>query len=303
MLDFMNSYFMLCMTYVSLAVEMSGLLHAVYLVQILFSQSTGETVATTELKRSGIQKVFFWARVAFSCITLAFSFVVTLTALFKGQTTMYEGVPDFAAVVILLVLMCFIGMLEGMQISLFAVVNLTDEEIGKHRFAYRSCKLVFSGSNLQAFLIGRQICVTFCMFVIARITTCNVDVDSGDDNIFGVNNVLQELFNTGLFGAIITTIVGSLCWRIIAASFPLTFLSNPFIYLIIRLCLALEASGICSAAWLLALIHKAIAGFRPDEVYIGTPELRAALSKDASDDTDNLEYQDKPSGSTQDTYA
>ena len=34
MLDFINSYFMLFTNYVSLAIEFSGLLHSVYLVQI-----------------------------------------------------------------------------------------------------------------------------------------------------------------------------------------------------------------------------------------------------------------------------
>jgi len=60
---------------------------------------------------------------------------------------------------------------------------------------------------------------------------------------------------------------------------PLAFLSNPLIYLIIRLCLVLESTGVCSAAWLLAIIHKQIAGFQLDEVYIGTAEERAANEK------------------------
>jgi hypothetical protein len=85
-----------------------------------------------------------------------------------------------------------------------------------------------------------------------------VDVDAGEDTIFGVSSGIQEFFNTGLLGAVITTIVASLAWRIIASSFPIAFLSNPLIYVIIRLCLVLEASGICSAAWLLALVHKQV---------------------------------------------
>ena len=34
--------------------------------------------------------------------------------------------------------------------------------------------------------------------------------------------------------------------------------------------------SICSGAWLLALIHKQLVGYQPDEVYIGTAEERAA---------------------------
>ena len=37
--------------------------------------------------------------------------------------------------------------------------------------------------------------------------------------------------------------------------------------------------SICGGAWVLAAIHKMIAGFQRDEVYIGTAEERAARGK------------------------
>jgi hypothetical protein len=121
------------------------------------------------------------------------------------------------------------------------------------------------------------------MFVVARITSINVDVQGDDsENIFGVSDGIQNFFNTGLLGAVITTIVGSLSWRIIASSFPVAYLSNPFVYMIIRLCLVLEASGVCSAAWLLALIQKSLFCFELDEVFIGTPDERAAAAAAAA---------------------
>jgi len=116
-------------------------------------------------------------------------------------------------------------------------------------------------------LVGRQMCVTLCMFIVARITSCDVDVDAGQDTVFGVSDRMQEFFNTGLPGAVITTVIGSLAWRIIASSFPVAVLENPLIYAIIRLCLVVEASGLCSAAWLLALIHKRLMGYKLDTVY------------------------------------
>ena len=90
----------------------------------------------------------------------------------------------------------------------------------------------------------------------------------------------RTFFNTGLLGAVITTIVASLAWRIVASSFPLAFMSNPLIYLIIRLCLFLEMTGVCSAAWLLALIHKQVAGYQPDEVYLGDAQVGDNTSRD-----------------------
>lgn len=282
MLDFINNYFMLFTTYVSLAIEMSGLLHSVYLVQIFFSTTTGN-LKSNEPPRSAVAKLLFWARVVMSLGLLVFSFAVTLTALFNGQTTIYGNIPSTVSVVIFFVLMAFVGMMEGMQIALFAVMNLPSDELKKHKIAAANCELAFSGSNLSAFLIGRQICVTCCMFVVAKITTLDVDTAAGDPTIFGVSSGAQAFFNTGLLGALITTIVGSLAWRIVASSFPVAFLSNPLIYLILRLNLILEKSGLCAAAWLLARIHKAVVGYQPDEVYIGTKEERAAAKKTRDD--------------------
>ena len=269
MLDFINNCFMLYfVTYVSMAIEMSGLLHCVYLVQIIFAKITGTDTQSNEPTRTVLQTIFFWGRALVSLAVLFFAFAVTLDALFDGKTTSWDGVPGSVSVIIFFVLMCIAGLMEGMQIALFAVVNLPENELAQHKMAKSICKLAFSGNNLQAFLIGRQIFVTLCTFVIARLTTLDVEVGV-DENIFGVSDGLQAFFNTGLLGAIITTVVGSLAWRIFAASFPVAFLSNPLVYLILRLCLVLEASGICSAAWLLALIHKQMVGYQTDDVYIG----------------------------------
>ena len=286
MLDFINSYFMLFTTYVALVIEASGLLHSVYLVQAIFSRISGKPIVSEEPPRNRIQNAFFWFRVLLSITILAFSFAVTLSALFSGQTTMYEGVPEAVSVVLLFILMCFVGIMEGMQIALFAILNLPEEETKAAPLAAKTRELAFSGSNLQAFLIGRQICVTICMFIVARITSCDVDVNAGEDTIFGVPGGVQEFFNTGLLGAVITTIVASLAWRIIASSFPVAFLNNYLVHLIIRLCLVFEASGVCSASWLLALIHRHVIGYKPDEAYFSNTEKRSELRKSEEEDFD-----------------
>jgi hypothetical protein len=142
--------------------------------------------------------------------------------------------------------------------------------------ALKTCECLFKngGKNLPGFMVGRQMTVTLCFFVIARVTTINVG--EGEENIFGVNNTLQNFFNTGFLGAIITTILGSISWQLVAGAFPIAFLSNPIVYIFLQLALFLEATGICAAAWFLAMIQKKVMGFQYDEVYVGTPEERAA---------------------------
>ena len=166
-------------------------------------------------------------------------------------------------------------MLEGMQIAFFAVSRIPEDERGNSFFAKKTCEILFFGEshNLSGFMIGRQLCVVSCMFFIARVTSLNIDPDS-DETMFGVSRPIQSFFNLGFLGALITTIVASIAWQLVASAFPIAFLSNPFTYILLRLCLFLEATGICNGAYVIAWIHKKIAGFQRDEVYIGTAEER-----------------------------
>jgi hypothetical protein len=149
-----------------------------------------------------------------------------------------------------------------------------------------TCDLLFKGKgkNLPGFMIGRQLCVVSCFFIIARVTSLNIP--EGEENIFGVSDGLQAFFDTGLCGALITTIVGSIAWQLVASAFPIAFLSNPLVYVFLRICLLLEATGLCAGAWVLAFIQKKILHYQRDEVYIGTAEERAA--KHMGDDENNL---------------
>jgi len=279
MLDFINNYVMLITTYLALIVEGSGILHAVYLVQIFFSKLSGKPIESNEPPKSSMQKFLFWARVLMSVAILVGAFVVSLAALFKGYTTMWEGVPPIASVFILIGLIGLVGLMEGLQIALFAVVHLPADEVQHHPAAQRNCQLVFRGQNLQAFLIGRQILQTVIMFVIARITT--VDMKDSSRNLFGVSDALQSFFDTGILGALISTIVASLSWRIVASSFPVAFLASPLSVWIIRLCLAVEWTGVCYSAWFFAAIQRKLIRFERDETYVGTAEDRA--TKDCDD--------------------
>merc|ERR1711976_1010014 len=131
--------------------------------------------------------------------------------------------------------------------------------------------------------IGRQLCVVSCMFFIARVTSLNIEPGMGE-NIFGVSDSIQKFFNLGFLGALITTIVASIAWQLVASAFPIAMLSNPFTYILLRICLFLEAIGICNGAYVIAWIHKKIPGFQRDEFYIGTAEERRekAMADDKS---------------------
>eukprot|EP00527_Entomoneis_sp_CCMP2396_P001278 CAMPEP_0198154640 /NCGR_PEP_ID=MMETSP1443-20131203/68704_1 /TAXON_ID=186043 /ORGANISM="Entomoneis sp., Strain CCMP2396" /LENGTH=653 /DNA_ID=CAMNT_0043821327 /DNA_START=86 /DNA_END=2047 /DNA_ORIENTATION=- len=270
MLDYMNTHIMAATLFVTMAIESSGLLHASYLIQIAIAKiTTGKEIEITsnEEKRTCLQKLFFWSRVLMSLAVLSGAFIVTIAALIEEKTTMWEGVPAYVSVILLFILMAIVGMLEGMQIAFFAVSRVTDEERHANRWARWSCELLFGneGEGLPGFMIGRQLCVASCFIVIARITTPYLD--EGEDNILGVSDGLQKFFETGLLGAIMTTIVASISWQLVASAFPVAFLGNPITHILLRLCLLLEATGICSFAWVLSFIHQEFWGYEDDEVH------------------------------------
>merc|ERR1712113_1094329 len=226
-----------------------------------------------------------------SLAILVFAFSVTLSAIFNDQTTMYEGVSPPVTVVLFFVFMSIVGMLEGMQIAFFAVAKMTVEERSKTAWAKRTCDVLFAndGRNLPGFMVGRQMCVTLCFFIIARVTT--IKLNEGDENIFGYNDAVQTFFETGLLGALITTIVASIMWQLVASAFPMAFLSTPLTYVLLRWCLFLEWTGICQGSWVFAMILRKAMGYKRDEVFIGTAEERAARAKqDPSRSADNEDY-------------
>jgi len=275
MLDYLNS----TVNYITIAVarliEASGLVHSSYLVQIIVAAMAGKPVESREAPRTDMQNIFFFGRCFMSLGILIFAFVLTLVALFKGKTTMWEGVPSGVAVAVFFLLMSVVGMLEGMQIAFFGVSRIPEDERGNSWIAKKVCEILFYGEaeNLAGFMIGRQLCVVSCMFFIARVTSLDID-PAVDETIFGVSPSVQKFLNFGFLGALITTIVASIAWQLVASAFPIAFLGNPFTYLLLRWCLFLEATGICNASYVFAWIKKKIFGFQRDEVYIGTAEER-----------------------------
>ena len=267
----------------SLGIEFSGILHICYMIERFVSWVAGKPFESNEPPRTLLQNVFFYARVLMSLALLGIASAVTFTAIFEGKTTVWESVPPAASVVIFFVLMGCIGVLEGSQIAYFAVVKMQKSEQGQDGsmgwFAKKSACILFKNHNhnLAAFLVGRQLCVVSCMFFIARITA--VQIEPGEENIFGVSDWVQGIFSTGLLGALIVAVVASVSWRLLANAFPLAFFKNPLAYIFLRLCLVLEMTGILHGAWVIAYIIKKLTGVVRDEKYIGTAEERAERAK------------------------
>ena len=77
-------------------------------------------------------------------------------ALLTEQSGMYEGVPVAVSIVIFFVLMCIVGLMEGMHNAAFALINMPEEEMQTHRVAASNCKLMFTDQNLHYLLVSNQ---------------------------------------------------------------------------------------------------------------------------------------------------
>merc|ERR1719276_304535 len=62
MLDYTNSYFALFTLWVAMFIELTGLLHVSYLMQIGVAKLAGQTIASKEEPRDTAQNIFFYGR-------------------------------------------------------------------------------------------------------------------------------------------------------------------------------------------------------------------------------------------------
>ena len=273
MLDFINNRVMVVTAFVAMTVEASGLLHSVYFIQHTVAWCTGNKLEDKWDSRKSF--LSYWLRVGVSTVILGLAWAVTLHALWNGNTTMWNGVPPVVSLLVLIVLILGTGILEALQIAMLTVVHWSPDQLAAHPAASRTCEYAMKGNNLQAFLIGRQIFQTVIMFVIARIMT----LKDGATTLLGDNAVLQSILSTGLLGALISTVVASLSWRILAWTFPVAFLTIGFVP--VKICLWIEKTGVCSVAWLIAHFQRHAVGMKYDEVYLG--EMRTSDVKEMHD--------------------
>ena len=87
-----------------------------------------------------------------------------------------------------------------------------------HPRAYATGRLAFKGENIERFLIGRQLCVIFLVFFIARLTTSNALW------FMRGSGVATFIMEAGLLGALIVAVLAQLAPQIVASKFPVQFM-------------------------------------------------------------------------------
>jgi len=295
MIDFANNYFALFTLYVAMIIEFVGIMHSAYLIKDILAAVSGKPVQSNEPPRTGFTFAFYWGRVIMSLAILGFCVTVVIYALLNGYTSVsvkYPSITPPLAIVLLFFFMSVVGTLEAMQIAFFVCAKIPASERGNSVFAKKTCAILFGGNgeHLPGFMIGRQLTVVCSFFLVGSFTSLTIVPGEGE-NIFGVSDSAQAFLNYGFQGAVMTTILASITWQYAASAFPLAFMNSPVTFVLLWIALALEFTGICAGAWVLARIQKKIMGFQYDEVYVGTPEDREAKNhpdKAFADDVGHL---------------
>jgi hypothetical protein len=144
--------------------------------------------------------------------------------------------------------------------------------------AYATTQLLFKGRNMNAFLVGRQFMVAMMMVLLGKVTSYAggggvlvggddfvvVDEDysgSGTNTTYGTKpgddwgmgeGFNEWLLQTGWMGAVFVVNVAQLGTQVAASIFPIGFINNRFLNLLLRAMLLVEASGIVNACYPLA---------------------------------------------------
>jgi hypothetical protein len=283
--DYLNSYVCYVTAVVALSIEYSGLMHIVYVLGWLSTKlaggandessdqkplldHAGDPSSASKHGETTLSKAWYNLRCLISAFLLSFALAVVIDSLFEERTNLWDSVPPAAGFVIFLLLLFMAGTLEGFQIALFACQKMDPDTFrDSHPRAYQNLTQL-SGEKLNAFLIGRQVLITLLVFILSQVTTISA-LEEGEDTVFGLPVGLQEgLLETGLLGALITTILGSLTARVIATAFPLGFCNAPGMGLVVHVCLFFEWIGVTNVAWPLSTVYQKGTGMKTDDNYL-----------------------------------
>lgn len=199
-----------------------------------------------------------------SALLLIFSSVCTGYAIVEQKTDFWKIMPGWAALLLFLAVLFWLGVMEGLQVAL---VELKRQDPSTYRHtnphAFKLGQVAMKNDNVERFLMGRQMFVVFIVFFAAKLTT--IHSESEDDFLFPIPDWFRSIFlETGILSCILVVIVAQLMPQIIAAKHPIAFLElwimRPGYYA----CIFLESTGITHITWVLSHVLANCFGMNHD---------------------------------------
>ena len=201
-----------------------------------------------------------YPRFVYSALLLIFSCVVTFYAIIEQKTNFWHSVPGWAALLLFLLLLFWLGLMEGLQVGLppclpacytagnvqVALVELKRQDPQTYRHshprAYKLGQAASKSDNVEKFLMGRQMFVVFIVFFSAKLTT--IHSESQDDFLFPIPDWFRSVFlETGILACVLVVILAQLMPQIVAAHYPVAFLEFSIMKYGYYACIFLEWTG------------------------------------------------------------
>lgn len=206
-----------------------------------------------------------YIRFVVSVLILLFSLVCTCYAIVMQQTDFWKAVPGWAGLIIFVVDLFCLGIVEGLQIALVELKRQHPDAYKlTHPGAYRLGQVALKGDNVERFLMGRQVCVVFLVFLAAKLTT--LELEEGDKFLFPVPKWVQStFFETGFLACVVVVIIAQLMPQIAAAQYPVHFLQIFLMKPAYYFCIFLEMTGLTHACWLLSGLLTRLFGMKDDD--------------------------------------
>lgn len=188
---------------------------------------------------------------------LGFAVCVVMTGIFEEVNNPpwdAGSTHPFFEFVLFWSMLFWIAMLEGCQISVVGL-QVYDAESFKdsHPRAYRCCKKVHKGPNVERFLVGRQFLLLFNGFLCSRVGGGQA-VDRFEMGSWTWSREFtQFFFSNGVLLMIVIVALGQLPTQLVAADRLLGFFDLPLghYYLVVMPCLIVEAIGLTHSSYLL----------------------------------------------------
>lgn len=264
-----------------LFMESIGLTHSSYLLKDVLAWAAGIDTSTEDPGKRMTKDFLYYFRCLLSVSVVIFSGIFLVKGWAMSQTGAttgpgWERLPGGAAVVVSILFLSIMSMAEGLQVSALVLMKQPTSEFKEQSpLAYKTCQLLFKGRNMQAFLVGRQFLVAMMMVLLARVTgyagsggvlitgdDTMVNVTDGSGNTseqapagedWGMGKGFNEwLLQTGWLGAVFVTNVAQLASQVTASIFPVAFINNRILNVLLRVMLFVEFSGIVNSCWPLA---------------------------------------------------
>lgn len=279
--------------YPCLIMEWFGLTHSAYILKDALAWAAGIDTSLENPAKAMNKNAFHYIKCVWSVGWVIFGGIMMFKGWAMSQSGAtsgkgWENLPGGAAVAVSLLFLFIMALAEGLQVSGLALMKKPLSDIKESSpLAYATCKLMFKGRNMQAFLVGRQFFVAVMMVLLGRVTgyaggdapgvlfdkDCNrtalaelnaaaMDaagsgeayveaICEGED--WGISKGFNEWFlQTGWLGAIFVCNVAQLATQVTASLFPVAFINNRIMNWFLRVLLFTEFTGIVNACWPLA---------------------------------------------------